>query len=307
MTSTFLTVIALMGVGLAYRVLPGVPLAAEVRRGIGAIVFNFLLPALTFHVLSTAPLHIDLVTVPVTAIATVLTTLVIGWVVYGRLLHGKLSAPTTGSLLIAAVWCNATYLGLPIVTGAIGEHVQRVPIIFDLLGMSPMLFTVGVMMCMHYGTRDAGITFAQSLRQLLLLPPLLAAFAGLCVNVTGIPIPSVVTVLLSQAGSIVAPLMIISVGLGLAPFRIKWLPWIIPAFIIKLVVAPFIGYVVALPLMGNTDVFRATVLEAGMPTMMITMVFADRYGLDGEMLAQVIVVTTVASMLTLPLLLQFIS
>lgn len=302
MITTFIGLLVLLGIGAAYRWLPGVPAAGDVRRGIGALVFNFLLPALTFHVLSTAPLTSDLRTVPLTSMATVATTLGLAWVVYARWLRGRLALPTIGALILSAVWCNATYLGLPIVTGTVGEHVRRVPIIFDLLGMSPLLFTLGVMVCVEYGTRGERHTIAEGMRQVATLPPFLAAIAGLAVNMLGVPVHPTLQDVLQRAGSTVAPLMILSVGLGLASVRWRSLPVLLPAVTIKLVIAPLAAWVVARPLVDDADVFRATMLEAGMPTMMLTMVFADRYGLDGETLAQAILVTTLLSMASLPFL-----
>lgn len=98
------------------------------------------------------------------------------------------------------------------------------------------------------------------------------------------------------------PLMMVSIGLGLRMPRRTSAALLAPAIVIKLVLAPLVAYVVARPLIADPDVFLATMLEAGMPTMMLTMVFADRYGLDTDILAQAIVVSTIVSMITLPLL-----
>jgi len=306
MITTFAGVLLLLGVGAAYRWLPGVPPAADVRRGIGALVFNFLLPALTFQVLSTAPLTSDLWTVPLTSGVTVVATLGVAWLIYARSLRTRLAMPTIGALVLASVWCNATYLGLPVVTGAVGEHVRRVPIIFDLLGMSPLLFTLGVMVCVEYGTHGTKHSIGEGLRQVAILPPFLAAVAGLLVNVSGVPVHPALQDVLARAGATVASLMILSVGLGLAGVRWNTLPMLLPAVGIKLVVAPLVAYAVVRPLIADADVFRATMLEAGMPTMMLTMVFADRYGLDGETLAQAILISTLVSMITLPAILQML-
>lgn len=306
MITTFAGLLLLLGVGAAYRWLPGVPPAADVRRGIGALVFNFLLPALTFQVLSTAPLTSDLWTVPLTSAVTVVVTLGMAWLIYARSLRMRRALPTIGALVLASVWCNATYLGLPVVTGAIGDHVRRVPIIFDLLGMSPLLFTLGVMVCVEYGTRGTKHSVVEGLRQVALLPPFLAAVAGLLVNLAGVPVHPMLQDVLTRAGATVAPLMILSVGLGLAGLRWGSVPILLPAVGIKLIMAPLVAYAVARPIIADVDVYRATMLEAGMPTMMLTMVFADRYGLDGETLAQAILISTLLSMITLPAILHWV-
>ncbi|RPI68093.1 MAG: AEC family transporter, partial [Ignavibacteriae bacterium] len=70
--------------------------------------------------------------------------------------------------------------------------------------------------------------------------------------------------------------------------------------IIKLGIAPAVGMIMIGLLIADAHVARATLLEAAMPTMVLTMVFAERYGLDEEILAQAIVFSTVVAMLTLP-------
>lgn len=278
------------------------PAPELLRQGIGGLVFNFLLPVLTFSVLAIAPFGIDLITVPVTSIVTVLGSYAIAWVVFTKLMARDLPAPTRGSLIVASVWCNCTYLGLPIVTGVIGNHVSRVPIVFDLLGMSPMLFTLGAALSMRYGQTQQRPGMISGLRHVITRPPFIAAVLGLLVNAANVPIHPAAMQAMAYAGGAVAPLMMISVGLGMTMPRWSSLPVLAPAVIIKLVVAPVIAYAVAAPLIPEGDVFRATMLEAAMPTMMLTMVFADRYGLDADVLSQAIVISTVASMLTLPFL-----
>lgn len=306
MAQTFLALFMLLLVGVLYRRVPGVPAPSILRQGIGTLVFNYLLPALTFSVLATAPLGSDLFTVPLTSVITVIVSFACSWLVYGMAMSERISAPTAGALMLAAVWCNCTYLGLPIVTGVIGDHVSRVPIVFDLLGMSPMLFTLGATMSMRMGQTEERQSIPQGLRHSVTRPPFIAAIVGLLVNAAGVPVHPTIIGALSYAGSVVGPLMMLSVGLGLSMPRRASMAILVPALAIKLVLAPLVAYVIAQPLIADPDVFRATMLEAGMPTMMLTMVFADRYGLDTDILAQAIVVSTLLSMLTLPVLVGLI-
>ena len=55
-------------------------------------------------------------------------------------------------------------------------------------------------------------------------------------------------------------------------------------------------------LLGSGPAMRVTVLEAGMPAMMLTIVVGERFGLDTDFIASAIFVTTAASVLSLPLL-----
>ena len=85
----------------------------------------------------------------------------------------------------------------------------------------------------------------------------------------------------------------------------RMLPVLLPVVVIRLVAAPLAVYWLAVRITPDDDVLLATMLEASMPTMMLTMVFADRYGLDESALAQAILVTTIISMITLPTVAQW--
>lgn len=302
MTGVFVTLFLLVSAGILYRFIPGIPPPDVVRRSIGSVVLNIFLPALTFRVLAQAPIDSDLWAVPTVAIACIVVSVSIAWLVYARWLQRHLSMPTIGALIVASTWCNATYLGLPVVTAVVGQDYQRIPMLFDLLAMSPMLFTLGTMICVEYGTRGERHTIGEGLLQAAKLPPLIAAVAGLMVNLLGVSVPSVLMDACTTAGNIVAPAMLFSIGLALRPPQWRMVPMLAPSLLIKLMLAPFIGWLMIGWLISDPIVAKAALLESAMPTMVLTMVFAERYGLDEEILAQAIVFSTVVAMITLPMI-----
>jgi len=322
MYAAFFPLVLIAVAGIGYRFVPGAMPAHDVRRVIGSVVLNVFLPALTFVALYTAPLNDALWAVPLTSAIVTLVGLGFGYVIYARLLHQRLSKPAIGALLLASAWCNATYLGLPVVTSVVGGHVQHVPILFDLLAMTPLLFIISPMLgaafsrsretqsSLHERQSTAhkrpSSLYERSIRQVLLLPPLWAAAAGLLCNATQMALPKELVSALEMAGRTVTPLMIFSIGLAMRVPQLGRLPLILPAVGIRLVLGTAIGWSVASLFIHHADVFKATVLESAMPTMMLTMVFAERYGLDTELLAEAIILSTICSMVTLPIIAQML-
>ncbi|MBL0322486.1 MAG: AEC family transporter [Ignavibacteria bacterium] len=305
MVNVFATLGVLLGCGIIYRQLPHVPDPMVVRTSIGSIVLNIFVPLLTFGVLATAPIGSDIWSVPLVSIVSVAVGFGLSWIIFARLLRTHLSPPVIGSLIVASTWCNAMYLGLPITTAVVGDHVGRVPILFDYLGMTPLLFTLGTIVCVEYGTRGQKHTIGEGLLQALRMPPTLAVVAGLAVNILHIPIAPFILDACTTAGKVVAPLMLFSIGLALRLPRMRMLPVLLPVVVIRLVAVPLAVYWLAVRITPDDDVLLATMLETSMPTMMLTMVFADRYGLDESALAQAILVTTIISMITLPTVAQW--
>lgn len=300
MIKDFVPILTLLIVGAVYRHFTGVDNARTVRRAIGHIVFTIFLPALAFHVLSTAPLDTMLITIPIVAGVTLVATLGIGFLIVPTMV--KLPRPSTGALLLACAWGNVTYLGLPLVTNVYGLHLQRIPLLYDLLALTPLLFSVGVIICLKYGENNLQNTVSDSVRQIITLPPLLAAVTGLVLNASGVVMPEMIVHTLSAAGSVVTPLMVFSVGLALSLPRLTLLRTLTPVIVLKLLVAPLIGYGIGVLMVSDREVLAASTLEAAMPSMVLPMVFAERYGLDQELLAQAILWTTLVSMITLPVI-----
>ena len=306
MYAAFLPLALILAAGLCYKFIPGVLPAADVRRAIGSIVLNIFLPALTFFALYSTPLTSSLWTVPLTSTVVTLVGLGVAYLVYAVLLRRKLLRPAIGALLLASAWCNATYLGLPVVTSVIGMHVQQVPILFDLLAMTPLLFIAGTIIGVEYGSGNERHSLSEALKQLLRLPPMWAAAAGILLNAMHVALPVEVTTAFETAGRTVSPLMIFSVGLALRAPNIKRMPYILPSVVIRLGLGTLVGWFVASRLIDDPDVFKTTVLESAMPAMMLTMVFAERYGLDAELLAETIILSTIGAMITLPLIAHFL-
>lgn len=302
MSLVFLQLALIVVAGILYRRIPNSLPPQEIRRVISSIVLNVFIPFLTFGVIATAPMGMDLLTVPLISITTALLGLGLGWLVYARLLRGRLSSGAAGSLILAATWCNAMYMGLPITTAVVGEHVSRVPILYDYLGMTPLLFTLGALIGSRFGAGQVQTSIVKGLTDVFTMPPAITIAAALVVNALDVPIPEWVTSACLSAGKAIAPLMLFSIGLALRLPSWRSIPILLPSVAVRVIIVP----AMVLPLTGliihDADVRLATMLETAMPTMMLTMVFAEKYGLDESVLAQAILLSTLVSALTLPML-----
>lgn len=302
MSLVFLQLALVVVAGILYRRIPNSLPPQEIRRVISSIVLNVFIPFLTFGVIATAPLGMDLLTVPLISITTALLGLGLGWLVYARLLRRHLPAPAAGSLILAATWCNAMYMGLPITTSVVGEHISRVPILYDYLGMTPLLFTLGALIGSRFGTAQVQTSIVRGLADVFTMPPAITIAAALVVNALDVAIPEWVTSACLSAGKVVAPLMLFSIGLALRLPSWRSIPILVPSVAIRVIIVPALVLPLAGYVIHDADVRLATMLESAMPTMMLTMVFAEKYGLDESVLAQAILLSTLVSALTLPML-----
>lgn len=293
--------------GLLYKFLPGALPAAEVRRVIGSIVLNVFIPLLTFGVLSEVRIGEHLWTVPAVSISTVVVGLVMSWLVYAKLLRRFIPEPTIGAMILAGTWCNAMYMGLPITHAVVGGDAAHIPIEYDYLGMTPLLFSIGSMICIRFGTTKDSVSLVNAMRQVAKLPPMIAIIIAIAINLIDVPIAPWIHESCLAAGKIVPQLMLFSIGLTLRlPVR-KNVPIIVPAVAIRTILVPLIMVSGTAWLIDDPVVEKAAMLETSMPTMMLTMVFAERYGLDTEALAQAILASTIVSFFTLPMMMAVLA
>jgi len=81
---------------------------------------------------------------------------------------------------------------------------------------------------------------------------------------------------------------------------------VLSACLIKLILSPFV-LAMSARVLGVTGIpFQVSLLEASMPSMMMTLSFAIKYGLDVELVASIILISLLLSTLTIPLILSLV-
>jgi predicted permease len=261
-------------------------------------VYYLMLPALVLSVLWEAQLGAQTLQTAAAGMFGIIVGLLLS-TFSCRMCHAKPAA--TGAIVLAASFPNVTYLGLPVLEATFGSWSRSVAIQYDLFAATPMLFTVGILVSAHYGHGHSSVR--GMLSELRGIPALWAALLAVILNLSAIPVPSLVDGLLGLLERGVVPLMLISLGLSL-----KWnrglsnmLPSVLPVVLISLVVIPAVVYPFT-GLIGLDGQWRsAVVLEAAMPSMVLGLVLCDRFNLDTTLYATAVTVTTVLSLITLPL------
>jgi predicted permease len=289
---------ALIAIGVAWRRLRPMGLEADdVRPALTGLVYIVLLPALVLSVLWGADLGLDTVRLAVVAAACVLAGLLLGW---GACRLLRVPAAAAGALILAAGFGNFTYLGLPLLEASFGAWGREVAIQFDLFAATPLLLTLGVAIAAAHGH---GQRREGALAAVARVPALWAAAAGVALNLGGVPTSAWLIGLLETLAAGVVPLMLISTGLalqGVAGWQQR-LGQVAPVLAIRLALIP-LGVAWLAAVVGlDGELWRATVIESAMPSMVIGLVIAERYGLDTRLYAEAVTLSTAAAAVTLPL------
>ncbi len=316
LTEIVLTLLGLVAVGWLLKRF-GV-LSAEDSRPIHAVIVYAGLPALVFRSVHGAELSTELALVAAVAWVVFALSALLAW---GATRALRLPPRVAGGFIIAAALGNTGYIGYPVAQALLGDAGLVRAIFYDVFGTVGALLFVGLVIAQHYGrigesgseaggapalepvasrvSRHAGRV--NPLREALTFPAVIAL--GVAVLTRPLPVPEVVSSGIDALAMLVVPLIMLSVGLTLEVRRMAHRPIALGMLaVIRLLVAPLVAIVVGSLLLDDPAALRLVVLEAGMPAMMLSIVVGARFGLDREFLTSAVVLTTVASVATIPLM-----
>ena len=254
------------------------------------LVMNVAIPALIFSALVKTELSPN--AMAQTALAAILCYVAVSVLAFGLVKFLGLEIRDYAAPL---AYGNTGNLGLPLALFAFGNQgLELALVVFAISGI--FTFTIGVWL-------TSGIS---SPARLLREPMIVATFAGSVFLWWDWDIPVVAIRSLDLAGQLSIPLMLITLGVAIARLNIgnltrafylsigKWLLCFVTAWAIG-------------RLFGLSQVaFGVLVLQLCTPVAVTSYLLAEKYGADSQAVAGLVLVSTLISVITLPLTLAFL-
>ncbi|NNF95839.1 MAG: AEC family transporter [Halobacteria archaeon] len=294
---TLVQMIALVGLGALWRYAkPGRTAVQTLRSAITDLVFYLLLPALVLRVLWQADVGVQSIHISAIATSSILAAMLFSWLACKSC---RTENRITGAAILAASFANITYLGLPVITSALGEWAASIAIQYDLFSSTPLLFTLGMLLAAYFGQGEDDI---HPLRQLARIPALWAALLAVILNLATVPMPTILEPVLRQLGNGVVPLMLIAIGLSLEWRGLQRKAWgpLVMVIAVQLILMPLFVWGISGFFDFSHEQQLALVLEAAMPSMVIGLMICERYNLDTAFYAAAVTLSTILSIVTLP-------
>ena len=215
----------------------------------------------------------------------------------GRLLWRNRPPLRRAALEFATMFSNAGNAGLPIVSLVFGEQGVLYASFF-LIPIRVLMWTVGISLFVQ---QDA----AQSKwKALLMNPSLVAVFIGMPLMLTGLRPPAFVSTAISSIGAMTGPLSMMIIGASLAGARPRDMldadAWLLSG--LRLIALPLITMAVLRLMNVDTLSWQVAVTLTAMPAASNTAILSEMYGCDYTFAARCVVVSTVLSLATVPLL-----
>lgn len=303
MILTLIQMAALIGCGAVWRLLQPVGLTGEqTRLVLTTVVYYLFLPALVLLVLWQAEIGAKTFQFTILGCSSVLFGILFSWSL-GRIFRFKKARQ--GTVILAASFPNVTYLGLPVLEQTFGSWARSVAIQLDLFAAGPLLFTLGIMIAVYYGEESS--EHRKPVLTYLNAPPFWAAALAVVLNIYNVTMPEWIEGILQRLADAVVPLMLFSLGLALnwRAVSLNNLPYVIPVIVVKMLLMPLFAFWLLSFLDLHGEYKTAALLEMAMPSMVLGVVFCDRYRLDTPLFAMAVTMTTILSLFTLPFWYEF--
>ena len=190
---------------------------------------------------------------------------------------------------------NTGYLGYPVALFAFGALGLSYAVIYSSTE-TVILMTLGVYLAHH----------KNDFREIFKIPLIYAVILALFFNIINYKLPVLLSTPIDMVGQITIPLALMVLGYRLTKIKVKNLKKAFLASLFKI----GIGFILAISIVSIFSltgiVKNILILQAAMPSAVLTMVICHKYKRDSDLVASVILISTLMSIITIPLILWFL-
>ena len=296
--NTILSIVLMIGLGYVLKRIDF--LSEKDIDPFNKIVMYILMPCMIFHAIYAADLNSisNMGILPLIILGSSLATGAVSFIILKQL---KLDDKTLWSVLVTVMIANTAFMGYPVNLGIYGQDGFLRAIFCDIATLSTFLLLSFVLILKFGGTVKTAV------KKIAFFPPLWAVILGLILNFINVPIGPVLDNTVNYLGQGAIPLIMVTLGLSIDFSALKRSRAMI-AFtsIMKLAFFPFIAFLLATYLGLVNLEHTVSVIEAAMPSGMMSLLLAITYKLDYEMTSDCILINTVISLITLPIIIMIL-
>lgn len=204
-------------------------------------------------------------------------------------------------LRFVTVFSNCGFMGYPVLQSIYGNVGVLYASVFNI-PFTVFSWTFGVMLF----TRDKE---SRSLKKVITNPGIIAVFIGIAIFLFSIQLPYALMNTLNLVGSITTPVSMLVIGSMLAEVKFSEIfkeISIYYASIIRLLVIPIVIYYFMSFCGIDKFLINIAVIVEAMPAAAICSIFAESYGKNPKYASQSVFITTLISIVTIPLIVMLI-
>ena len=257
---------------------------------INRMILDLLVPALVFSVMSSKDFQIaiyaDL------AIAATVIILASGLIAF---VTAKLLSYEWRTLVPPMMFRNWGNLGIPLIVFTFGEQALNAAIILFLVG-NVWHFTLGIFLM---SGRLSAVEFFKT-------PVIIAMILGLLINAIDLELPRELVIPLDMLGQAAIPLMLVSLGVRLQHVRWSDLSMAFVGSLLGPVVGILLAWLLANALNMSSDQVKQILIFGALPPAVMNFIFAERYQLEADKVASIVLLSNLMAVLVYLVLLYLI-
>lgn len=255
-----------------------------------SIAINLGTPCLAFSTLT--GLEIQLSMLGLISLSTIIGIVLFG--IFGLCILKLFRFPVKG-YLPPLMFANIGNMGLPVCLFAYGKEGVALAIVVFAVFMVGQ-FTVAIYL----------YSGSASLASLIKNPIVIAVLISVLILVSGGKPPELISKFTKLLGDITIPLMLLTLGVSLQRMKVFNLGRASLLSIVRIGMGFGVGVLIA-SLMGLTGTARGVfILQSSMPVAVFNYLLAERYKKNAKETAELIIVSTILSIITIPLVLSFL-
>jgi len=203
------------------------------------------------------------------------------------------------------LFSNNGFMGIPIINAIFGGVATFYASIVEMVG-NILVFSVGIALIQM----AAGKRLKMNPREFL-TPGIYGVLIGFLLFLFNITLPGFLGDSINIIGSATTPLTMVIIGMQIGRMKVKDIFGESTIYImtfVKLIIIPSVTYVIFFVVLNDSSLLaRVMVLDFAMPAAMCSAIFSQQYGADYEFASKGVLITTLFSIATLPIVTLLIS
>ena len=217
----------------------------------------------------------------------------------------RITPGSKGTYVCMLLFTNCGFIGFPVVQAIYGASAVFYAAVVNI-PYYPLLYTFGVWML----TRDAAAVGSEQKKvqlnlSTLISPCMVASLLAIVFALTGWKLPSFLTDTISSIGNITTPGALLVIGISIAKQPIREMLGSAKIYLmslVRLVILPIIVWLALRPIISDPTLLGVIVVIFAMPCATMITMLASEYHSDEASSVKGVFITTVLSMITIPLL-----
>lgn len=278
----------------------------EFDRRLSKVIINAALPSMILGSVLTAenlPTLSDILMTFLVSCAAYLVTVIIAYVF---ITITRISVGHRGVFKFMLCFGNVGFIGFPVLSAIYGPEALIYATVFNL-PFNFLVFTMGAWFLTQDNTEDVKVTTTW---RTFLSPAIIACVIAIALTLAGIHGVPVIGESLETLGSLTTPAALLIIGSSLADMPIRELiggfrMWMMSLF--RLLIIPFAVWGIFHFFVTNPLLLGVIVVISGMPVATNGTMLCYQYGGNTHDMAQGTFLTTVLSLISIPILVGFLS